>query len=179
MRSAASPSIGGGVIGTGWALHYLRMGLDVRIFDPVPAVRERAAHGMSQSGWAIMEELGLRAGASTLAAAGRSDARGAVADVEVVQEAAPEVLEIKRRLFAEIDAAAAERRGPANEHLRSEVTEIQTALRPAATNGGGAPVQPTVPRPARRGLRRRADGPRRHLTGRLPSTSTTTSTRSS
>jgi 3-hydroxyacyl-CoA dehydrogenase len=32
--------VGGGVIGTGWALHYLRMGFDVVMYDPMPAVRD-------------------------------------------------------------------------------------------------------------------------------------------
>ena len=28
--------VGAGVIGGGWALHYLRMGLDVDVYDPAP-----------------------------------------------------------------------------------------------------------------------------------------------
>jgi 3-hydroxyacyl-CoA dehydrogenase len=29
--------VGSGVIGVGWILHYLRMGLDVRAYDPIEA----------------------------------------------------------------------------------------------------------------------------------------------
>ena len=35
--------VGAGVIGGGWALHYLRMGLDVDVYDPAPAAPERTA----------------------------------------------------------------------------------------------------------------------------------------
>src|SRR5215472_4541718 len=31
--------VGAGVIGGGWALHYLRMGLDVDVYDPAPDAR--------------------------------------------------------------------------------------------------------------------------------------------
>ena len=35
--------VGGGVIGIGWVLHYLRMGFDVTAYDPMPEARERIA----------------------------------------------------------------------------------------------------------------------------------------
>ena len=32
--------VGGGVIGSGWAAHFLRMGLDVTAFDPAPEAED-------------------------------------------------------------------------------------------------------------------------------------------
>ena len=55
--------VGSGVIGIGWILHYLRMGLQVRAYDPAPSARTRIGEMVSNS-WPIMEELGLREGAS-------------------------------------------------------------------------------------------------------------------
>jgi carnitine 3-dehydrogenase len=55
--------VGSGVIGVGWILHYLRMGLDVRAYDPIEAARDRIRPTVEVT-WPIMEELGLRQGAS-------------------------------------------------------------------------------------------------------------------
>ena len=55
--------VGAGVIGGGWALHYLRMGFDVDVYDPAPDARARPApHGRVDL--AAAHRLGLRDGAS-------------------------------------------------------------------------------------------------------------------
>ena len=97
--------VGGGVIGGGWVLHYLRMGFDVASYDPIPEARART-RSMVEDTWPLMVELGLRPGASidrleivdTLAAA--------VGAADVVQEAVPEIPAMKAALFAEMDALA-------------------------------------------------------------------------
>jgi hypothetical protein len=99
--------VGAGVIGSGWALHFLRMGLDVRLFDPMPAARDRAP-GIVESLWPVVEELGLRDGAS-LERLEIVDTLEAVVDgTQVVQEATPEVLDAKIETFARLDALAPE-----------------------------------------------------------------------
>jgi len=95
--------VGSGVIGIGWILHYLRMGLEVRAYDPAPSARARIAEMVNMS-WPIMEELGLRAGAGMENLVITQTLEECVATVDVVQEAAPEDVAIKAKLFAEIDA---------------------------------------------------------------------------
>jgi carnitine 3-dehydrogenase len=97
--------VGGGVIGVGWVLHYLRMGLDVRAYDPIEAARDRIGQTVEVT-WPIMEELGLRPGASVDRLKTVATLEEAVGEADVVQEAAPEVVEIKAKLFADIDALA-------------------------------------------------------------------------
>lgn len=97
--------VGGGVIGSGWVLHYLRMGHDVRAYDPVPEARQRIPD-VAAAMWPLMKELGLRQGASLDRLQVLSTLEDAVADADVVQEAVPEVAELKRKVFSEMDASA-------------------------------------------------------------------------
>src|SRR5438034_10039501 len=55
--------VGAGVIGGGWALHYLRMGFHVDVHDPGPGARDGLLR-MLESAWPVLERLGLRSGAS-------------------------------------------------------------------------------------------------------------------
>src|ERR1700704_4417921 len=55
--------VGAGVIGGGWALHYLRMGFRVDVYDPGPGARDGLLR-MLESAWPVLERLGLRPGAS-------------------------------------------------------------------------------------------------------------------
>lgn len=55
--------VGAGVIGGGWALHFLRMGLDVDVYDPGPHA-QRDLLRMLEETWPLLERIGLRGGAS-------------------------------------------------------------------------------------------------------------------
>src|SRR6202050_4693529 len=55
--------VGAGVIGGGWALHYLRKGFDVDVYDPAPSARGDLLR-MVEAGWPLLERMGLRDGAS-------------------------------------------------------------------------------------------------------------------
>jgi carnitine 3-dehydrogenase len=95
--------IGAGVIGAGWAAHFLRMGYDVVAWDPGPDAAARL-RTLVDDAWPALKRLGLRQGA----ARGRLRFAGslveAAADAEFVQESAPEVLDAKIALLAELDA---------------------------------------------------------------------------
>jgi carnitine 3-dehydrogenase len=97
--------VGAGVIGGGWALHFLRAGFDVDVYDP-------AAHAaadllrMVENTWPVLERLGLRDGASPDRVTFHDKLAGAVADAQMVQENAPENAAVKRRVLADIDALA-------------------------------------------------------------------------
>ena len=55
--------VGAGVIGGGWALHFLRMGLDVDVYDPAPHAQRDLLRMLDET-WPLLERMGLRAGAS-------------------------------------------------------------------------------------------------------------------
>src|SRR5215813_4262720 len=97
--------VGAGVIGGGWALHYLRMGFDVDVFDPGPGAG-RALLAMRDQIWPLLERSGLRPGASPDRIILHADLAGAVSDADMVQENTPEDGTAKRATMAAIDSAA-------------------------------------------------------------------------
>jgi carnitine 3-dehydrogenase len=95
--------VGTGVIGAGWAAHFLRMGYDVVAWDPGSGAAERLA-ALVDGAWPVLERLGLGAAASPdrlRFAGGLAEAAGGA---EFVQESAPEVLDVKIALLADLDA---------------------------------------------------------------------------
>lgn len=101
--------VGSGFIGRGWALCFARAGHAVRLWDPVEGAAE-AACGF------IDAMLGDLAAADLLQGARPEEVRAritvapsleaALAGVDHVQENAPERLDLKRELFARLDALA-------------------------------------------------------------------------
>jgi carnitine 3-dehydrogenase len=96
--------VGTGVIGGGWAAHFLRMGYDVHAWDPGSDAHARLDK-LLDTAWPSLERLGLADGASRarLRFAGSLDE--ALADADFVQESSPEVLPAKVELLAQIDRA--------------------------------------------------------------------------
>lgn len=94
--------LGTGVIGGAWALHFLRMGMDVVAYDPGPGAREKLL-AMVDHIWPTLVKLGLREGASTQRLRFADSLEELVNSVEVIQESTPEDLDAKRALFAELD----------------------------------------------------------------------------
>ena len=97
--------VGAGVIGGGWALHYLRTGFDVDVYDPAPNARGDLMR-MVETGWPLLERMGLRDGASPERLGWHDSLAAAVAYADLVQENAPEDGPVKRRVLAEVDRAA-------------------------------------------------------------------------
>ncbi|MFF0571710.1 3-hydroxyacyl-CoA dehydrogenase NAD-binding domain-containing protein [Streptomyces sp. NPDC004041] len=97
--------VGAGVIGGGWAAHFLARGYDVTAWDPAPdaAVRLRR---LVAAAWPALERIGLADGASQDRLTVTATLEEAVADAQFVQESAPEQLDLKRDLLARLDAAA-------------------------------------------------------------------------
>ena len=97
--------IGTGVIGASWASHFLGRGLEVVATDPAPGA-EAALRAAVAAHWPSLESLGLAEGASQARLHFVATPEEAVAGAGFVQENAPERLEVKRALFARLDAAA-------------------------------------------------------------------------
>lgn len=99
--------IGAGVIGGGWAAYFLARGYDVVAWDPAPDAEGRLRH-VVDAAWPALTELGLADGASRDRLSYEPDLATALAGADFVQESAPEDLDLKTRLLADIDAVTPE-----------------------------------------------------------------------
>ena len=104
VRTAAV--VGGGVIGAGWAARLVLNGIDVHLFDPAPGTPDRVAAVIANAerAWARLTMAPRRRSGEitypwTIAEA--------VYGADWLIEAVPEQLELKHRVYAEIEAAAA------------------------------------------------------------------------
>ncbi len=95
--------VGTGVIGGGWAAHFLRLGYDVIAWDPAPEAPTRL-EDLVGAAWPSLERLGLAPGASRARLVFADSLAECVAGADFVQESSPEVLTAKVALLAEIDA---------------------------------------------------------------------------
>jgi carnitine 3-dehydrogenase len=94
--------VGTGVIGGGWAAHFLRRGYDVVAWDPGPDAPTRLST-LIEAAWPSLERLGLSPGASHDRLRWADTLEDALSDTDFVQESSPEVLSAKVALLAEID----------------------------------------------------------------------------
>ena len=99
--------VGAGVIGGGWAAYFLARGYDVVAWDPAPDAETRLRH-LVEAAWPALTQLGLAADADPARLRFEPELDKALAGAEFVQESAPEVLDLKVQLLADIDAAAPE-----------------------------------------------------------------------
>jgi carnitine 3-dehydrogenase len=97
--------VGTGVIGGGWAAHFLRTGYDVVAYDPGPQAAERL-FALVDNAWPALERVGLAAGASRSRLRVAGSLAEAVGNADFVQESTPENLAAKIQVLSEIDAAA-------------------------------------------------------------------------
>ncbi|MFC0266848.1 L-carnitine dehydrogenase [Kushneria aurantia] len=95
--------VGCGVIGNGWAARALAAGLDVRAWDPDPAAGERL-YAAIDTAWPALQRRGLAEGASRDRLHFTTDLEQALEGADLVQENAPERLELKQTLLARLDA---------------------------------------------------------------------------
>ena len=97
--------LGGGVIGAGWAARFVLNGCDVRLYDPAPEAQAGAVDVL-ENARAAYEQLTL----APLPPEGElrlvDSVEEAVAGAQLVQESAPERVELKQRLLAEADRTA-------------------------------------------------------------------------
>ncbi|WP_417209953.1 carnitine 3-dehydrogenase [Antarctobacter sp.] len=99
--------IGGGVIGGGWAARFALMGWDVRVFDPDPEAARKIGEVMAGAARALpmLYEVPMPAqGAISFHATVAEAVEGAA----YIQESVPERLDLKQKVYAEIQSSASE-----------------------------------------------------------------------
>jgi L-gulonate 3-dehydrogenase len=104
MTTAAM--IGAGLIGRSWAMVFARAGWSVHLYDSDPAQVD-AARGRIEAGLREQQASGLADDAAAAAAriAYVTNLEVALADVDWVQESAPENLDVKCQLYPHVDRA--------------------------------------------------------------------------
>ncbi|MEY9104460.1 carnitine 3-dehydrogenase [Bradyrhizobium yuanmingense] len=98
--------LGGGVIGGGWAARFLLNGVDVRLYDPAPNALESVQKVLDNARRAFRKLTMVPLppeGTLTIVESVAEAVRG----VDLVQESAPESLELKQQLLAAASRAAA------------------------------------------------------------------------
>ena len=94
-----------GAVGASWAAYFLARGMDVQAWDPAPDT-ERSLRAFVAGAWPALDGLGAVVdGAGPDRLSFRAGPAAAVAGAGFVQESAPEKLDLKRALYAEVDAA--------------------------------------------------------------------------
>lgn len=95
---------GAGVIGGGWVAYFLARGYRVVAWDPASGAEQKLRH-LVGAAWPALTELGLAEGADPADLVFEPDLATACAQADFVQESAPEDLDVKRRLLADLDTA--------------------------------------------------------------------------
>ena len=110
--------VGAGLMGSGIAAVLVAAGFDVDLYDTAAAALDRARARVAK-----------HAGERAAALATHDDLETAVAAADLVIEAVPEVMELKREVFARVDAAA-----PAAAYLATNTSELSVTAVAAATS---------------------------------------------
>ena len=97
--------IGTGIIGAGWAARALARGLNVLAFDPGADAQHRLRDNLAQV-WPVLQRTGLFPGASADRLRFCDSLEEVALGAQFIQESAPERIELKTTLHAQIDAAA-------------------------------------------------------------------------
>src|SRR5258706_13083387 len=120
--------IGANTIGASWAAWFLARGCDVVASDPAADAEARARRIVADA-WPAVSAFGLAPGASPDRLRFERDPVAAASAADIVQESAPERLELKQQLLAEIDAALPPERVIASSTSGFTTAEMQTRMR--------------------------------------------------
>ncbi|MBR8741786.1 3-hydroxyacyl-CoA dehydrogenase NAD-binding domain-containing protein [Nocardiopsis sp. MG754419] len=133
--------VGAGVIGGGWVAHFLGRGYQVVAWDPAPDAESRL-RGLVASAWPALERLGLAEGAAMANLRVVDTLAEAVSVADFVQESAPERLDLKVDLLAEIDEATPEGVVIASSTSGYSMSEMQVRARTPERLVVGHPFNP-------------------------------------
>ncbi|WP_025770512.1 3-hydroxyacyl-CoA dehydrogenase NAD-binding domain-containing protein [Thioalkalivibrio sp. HK1] len=134
--------IGTGTIGASWAAYFLARGFEVRAWDPAPDA-ESTLRDFIHRAWPTLERLGsVEAGADSNRMRFCKSPGEAVAEADFVQESAPEDLDAKRRLYADIDASLPPSAVLASSTSGLSMSKIQAGFDAASRFVVGHPFNP-------------------------------------
>lgn len=94
--------IGAGAIGLSWAALFLANGLSVTINDPRPDIEKTASEGLDQIS-PTLKALGYEIADLKGALSFEADLAKAVKEADIIQENAPENIEFKQNLYAQLE----------------------------------------------------------------------------
>ena len=94
--------VGSGVIGASWSALFLAKGFKVVATDVVPAA-EASLRKFVETSWPALERLGLWPGASQSNLEFTTSLAQAVSGADLVQENGPERIELKQKLYGQLD----------------------------------------------------------------------------
>ncbi len=134
-------TIGAGPIGAGWAAHFLARGYEVNAY--IHSMDELATfEQILDTGWVSLQAIGLADGASRKKLTVIDDLQLAMEGVEFVQECAPERLELKQDLYAQLDTLVADEIVVASSTSGLTMTDIQKDCKTAQRTVIGHPFNP-------------------------------------
>ncbi|MBN3751563.1 3-hydroxyacyl-CoA dehydrogenase [Paraburkholderia sp. Tr-20389] len=134
--------VGTGVIGAGWATHFLAQGFAVTATDPADGAESRLREWIDNS-WSAVERLGLANGASRENLTFTTDVGTAVRHADFIQESGPERLAVKHALIADIESAAEADAIIASSSSGLSVSEMQVGARHPERIVLGHPFNPS------------------------------------
>ncbi|MEJ8823029.1 3-hydroxyacyl-CoA dehydrogenase NAD-binding domain-containing protein [Variovorax humicola] len=120
--------VGTGVIGAGWATHFLAQGFEVIATDPAPGAEARLREWVDAY-WPTVEALGLVDGASRSKLSFTADVAQAARDAVFIQESCPERLDVKHALIAAIESSASSDAIIASSSSGLSISDIQAGAR--------------------------------------------------
>jgi 3-hydroxyacyl-CoA dehydrogenase len=119
--------LGTGLIGAGWAALFLARGLEVHALDPAPGAEARLRETIAGM-WPSLVALGQAEGEPAFGRLSFAAAPGpGLADAVLVQENAPEKLDLKRALFSEVERFVGSEAIIASSTSALLIGDIQTA----------------------------------------------------
>ena len=134
--------IGAGTIGASWAAYFLARGMEVQAWDPAPD-GEAALRAFVADAWPTLDGLDVVVGgASPDRLTFHAGPAAVVEGVGFVQESAPEKLDVKRALYAELDSALPDDVVMASSTSGLIMSELQAGFSKAARFVVGHPFNP-------------------------------------
>ncbi|MGF7001487.1 3-hydroxyacyl-CoA dehydrogenase NAD-binding domain-containing protein [Paraburkholderia sp. GAS32] len=134
--------VGTGVIGAGWATHFLAHGFAVTATDPADGAESRLRNWIDNC-WPVVERLGLANGASRENLTFTTDVGAAVRNADFIQESGPERLDVKHALIASIESAARADAIIASSSSGLAISEIQAGAKHPERIVLGHPFNPS------------------------------------